>query len=556
MCQHLGVSFLPRPAALAALEDQEFDVVVVGAGMTGTGVAVDAASRGLRVALLDGGDIASGTSSKSSKMAHGGLRYLQQKEFRLVYENLHERQRLLTNAPHLIRPLPFLIPLFGKNGVVSKTVAKSYATALRLYDLTGGWRIGQRYQKVTKEQTLAHLPSLRVDRLVAGFLYFDARGDDARVALTLARTAAQHGAVVVNYARVTSVTHDAEGAITGVVVTDQSSSTTLTVRARCVVNASGVWADEIFTMTERAPSHRITPAKGVHLTVPFHRLPADVALVMAVPGDRRSIFVLPFEEAAFTFIGTTDTAFDGDIDTPLCTPDDVTYLLNAVNASTDAALTPDDITGLWAGLRPLLRPQEGATVSERTADLSRRHSVQVGSDGAVHITGGKWTTYRQMAEDTVDVVVDRLGVRHRCATKRLPLFGAPGTVPAWSRDASSSLHTHLWRRYGDEGRVILDLIGDHPELGDVAIEGLPYRLAEFVYAAQHELAVTLIDLLTRRTRAHLQDARATLRAANHVATAVAPWLGWRPDDVSREVASYRALVHSEFTAAGLPLKEQ
>jgi glycerol-3-phosphate dehydrogenase len=552
MCQHLGVTFLPRHHAIAALGADHFDVLVIGGGMTGTGVALDAAARGLRVALVDAGDLASGTSSKSSKMAHGGLRYLQQKEFRLVYENLRERQRLLTNAPHLIRPLPFLIPLFGKNGVVSKTVAKSYATALRLYDLTGGWRIGHRYQKVTKDATLAHLPTLNVERLVAGFLYFDARGDDARVALTLARTASTRGAVIANYVRVTGLTHADDGTVTGASVLDVVSGKALTITARCVVNASGVWADEIFSMAERTPSHRITPAKGVHVTVPFERLPADVALVLAVPGDRRSVFVLPFEEAAFTFIGTTDTPYDGSLDSPYCTGEDVDYLLRAVNASTTANLTREDITGLWAGLRPLLNPEKGDTVSERTADLSRRHKVSTGADGVVHITGGKWTTYRKMAEDTVDAVSARLGRRTRCTTTSLPLYGAPRTIENWTREENDARATHWWQRYGEAGRDIEALVVEQPELGAIAIAGLPYRKAEFVYGVRDELAVTLIDLLARRTRAHLQDARATLTAAPDIAKLVSPWTGWSPEQCAQEVARYRDLVLQEFTHAGLP----
>ncbi|HEV7958580.1 MAG TPA: glycerol-3-phosphate dehydrogenase/oxidase, partial [Acidimicrobiales bacterium] len=393
-----------RDDAVRALSSRSFDVVIIGAGMTGAGVALDAASRGLRVALIDGGDIASGTSSKSSKMAHGGLRYLQQKEFLLVYENLHERQRMLRNVPYLVRPLPFLIPLFGSNGVASKTLVRGYATALRIYDASGAWRIGHRYRRVTREEALSHLPTLRTDRLVAGFLYYDARGDDARVALTLAKSAAlMFDATVANYVRATGVT-DINGRVTGVVCRDELANTEFTIPTRSVVNASGVWADRIFTITEHQPSHRITPAKGVHVSVPQSRLPADVAAVLPVPDDRRSIFVVPFEDAPFTYVGTTDTAYDGSLDTPSCTPEDVAYLLATVNASTSSDLTTKDVTGVWAGLRPLLAPEKGKKMSERTADLSRRHRVTDSGDGVVHVTGGKWTTYRKMAQDAVDAL--------------------------------------------------------------------------------------------------------------------------------------------------------
>lgn len=536
-----------RAQALSALQTNQFDVVVIGAGMTGTGVAVDCASRGLKVALLDSGDFASGTSSKSSKMVHGGLRYLQQKEFRLVYENLRERQRLLENAPYLVRPLPFLIPLFGKDGVVSKTVTKAYATALRLYDITGGWRIGQRYRQIDKAEALRHLPTLKADALVSGFIYLDARGDDARVALTLARTAVDHGAVAANYVRVAAVERNERGQVNAVLCHDEITGTDFTVRTSTIVNASGVWADAIFSMAENEESHRITPAKGVHISVPASKLPADVAAVFNVPGDRRSIFVVPFEDAPYTFVGTTDTAYDGDLDTPDCNEDDVAYLLKAVNNSTSSNIGVADITGVWAGLRPLLAPQGGKELSERTADLSRRHQVTDSKDGVVHITGGKWTTYRQMAEDTVDALGHYFPKLGKVKTKNLRLHGVSKWVP------ETPLAKQLYMRFGDDARIILTLIGTDPTLGEPVIEGQSYIAGEFVFCAQEEMATSLIDLLTRRTRAHLHDARATLASTEKVARLVAPHLKWDESRISKEIASYQQLVAREFKAAGLPL---
>lgn len=538
-----------RAQSLDNFSTIEYDVVVVGAGMTGAGVALDAASRGLRVALLDAGDIASGTSSKSSKMVHGGLRYLQQKEFRLVYENLRERQRLLENAPFLVRPLPFLIPLFGRDGTVSKALAKGYATALRLYDLTGGWRIGARYKKITRDEALAHLPTLHTERLVAGFIYMDARGDDARVALTLARSAAlDFGADVANYVKVVGFSHRDNGRVSEVLCHDTMTGADLTLRTKTVVNASGVWADSVFNMSERTPSHQITPAKGVHITVPRHRLPADIAAVLTVPNDRRSIFIVPFEEAPYTFIGTTDTSYDGSLDQPECSPDDVAYLLNAVNAWTSSDLTAEDVTGLWAGLRPLLAPKSTEKISERTADLSRRHRVTNTHDGVIHVTGGKWTTYRQMAEDGVDALKPYFAKLTASKTKGLRLHGAGPWRP---RD---EFETHLYQRFGSDAQTVLHLAHDEPELSELVIEGLPFIGAEFVYSARHEMATSLVDLLTRRTRAHLQDARATLAAAPKIARLVAQELGWDDVEIEAQIHSYGALVTSEFTAAGITVE--
>ena len=539
------MSSFTRLDALRALESTRYDVVVIGAGMTGAGVALDAASRGLRVALIDSGDVGSGTSSKSSKMVHGGLRYLQQKEFRLVHENLRERQRLLENAPFLVRPLPFLIPLFGSNGVASKALVKGYATALRFYDWAGGWRIGHRYRKIGREEAIGYMPTLRADRLVAGFLYYDARGDDARVALLAARTAAlDYGADVANYVRAIGIEHDENGRVRTVTARDEQTGATISIATRCVVNATGVWADRVIAMANGTASSVITPAKGVHISVPSERLPASVAAVFAVANDRRSIFVVPFEDAPYTFVGTTDTAYDGELDEPMCDPDDVAYLLNAVNASTDSALTVDDVTGVWAGLRPLLAPHAGQNLSARTADLSRRHRVIDSGDAVIHVTGGKWTTYRQMAEDAVDAAGRYVG-RSPVRTKHLRYHGTGPWRP------TTDLETHLYRRYGQDALEILAMIADDPTLAEAPIAHQPYVLGEFLYSVQHEMAQSLVDLLTRRTRAHLHDARATLAAAPRIAQAVARDFAWSEDEIRVQLAAYADLVSRELAAAGL-----
>ncbi|HLN17755.1 MAG TPA: glycerol-3-phosphate dehydrogenase/oxidase [Acidimicrobiales bacterium] len=548
-----------REEALARLGREHFDVLVIGGGITGAGVALDAASRGLRVALVDKGDFASGTSSKSSKMVHGGIRYLTQRELRLVYENLAERQRLLDNAPHLVSPLPFLIPLFGHDGVVAKTVARSYSSALLLYDATGGLRIGNHHRRVDREVALEHLPLLRTDRLVAGFLYFDARADDARLALTVVRTAVlDFGAVAANYAPVTGFLTDVGGRVVGARVEPVGATEALEVRASVVVNAGGVWADEVRALDEGHDPRSLRPAKGVHVTVPLDRLPCDIAAVLPVPKDRRSIFVVPWPEAGFVYLGTTDTSYAGPLDDPLCTGDDVDYLLGTANAATTAGLTRADVTGVWAGLRPLLAPQDPAEqLSERTADLSRRHAVFSAPSGLVTVTGGKLTTYRKMAEDTVDEVARQLRGRAigRCVTKRLALRGAPKTGgQPWTADhrglAPAAL-AHLRARYGTEAGEVLRSAEGRPELLTPLVDGLPYLGVEFVHAVRREMARSLDDLLARRTRAVLLDARASAAAAGAVARLVTPELGWDEATAAAEVARFTAFTRHTLEAAGL-----
>ena len=529
-----------RAGALERLGRESFDVLVIGGGITGAGVALDSAARGLRTALVERNDFASGTSSKSSKLVHGGLRYLQQKEYVLVYENLAERQRLLDNAPHLVHPLPFLIPLFGKEGVVNKTVAKAYATALWLYDLTGGLRIGKRHKRLSREEALSHLPTLRGDRLVAAFLYWDARTDDARLTLEVLRTAAlDYGAVIVNYAPVTEVLHQA-GAVSGARLADGT-----TVRAAVVVNAAGVWADDVRALDEGTHPNSIRPAKGIHLTVPASKLPADIAAVIPVPQDRRSIFVVPWDGQ--TYIGTTDTDYDGPIDDPQCTPEDVAYLLGAINTFVSEPLTVDDVTGTWAGLRPLVKDAR----SERTADLSRRHKVGVSDQGMISITGGKLTTYRKMAADTVDVVVRRLGRgARRSPTRKLAIRGAAGAERV--AGVEQPLLDHLVGRYGGEATAVIDLLRADPDLGRPLVPGLPYVRAEAVYAVRQEMALTLADVLSRRTRALLRARDATAEAADDVARVIAADLDWDEDMIAAQVAAFRALVERERESGNLP----
>ena len=542
-----------RAASLDALRTQTFDLVVVGGGVTGAGVALDAASRGLRTALIERDDFASGTSSKSSKMVHGGLRYLQQGEIGLVYEALAERQRLLNNAPHLVHELPFLIPLIFKGGVIPPKISRLLGLAMWGYDLTGGLRIGKRHRRIDKETALEYMSSLPPDNLVSAYLYYDAGDDDARLVLALCRTAAlHHGAVVANGVGAVGFENDADGAIERVRVTADGEE--FDIRTAAVVNAAGVFSDEVRALDEGTDPHSIRPAKGIHITVPHHLIGNTIAAVIPVPGDRRSVFVVPHGD--LTYIGTTDTDYDGPIDDPQCTPEDIDYLLRAINASCVNEVTTDDIVGTWAGLRPLVK----SASSGRTADLSRHHKVRRSSSGVITITGGKLTTYRRMAADTVDAVVRWLGDdapadARRSRTKKLRLRGADGhttvVAAAGRMGIDAELAEHLAGRYGGEARALLAMIQADPELATPIVAGQEYVEAEVVFAARHEMARSVDDVLSRRTRARLWGRDDSVDAAERVAELLAAELGWDEAQRDASVAEYRALCEHEREFAGL-----
>ena len=547
-----------RDDALRRLADTHFDVLVIGGGVTGAGTALDAASRGLRTALVERYDFASGTSSKSSKLVHGGLRYLQQGDVRLVYEALAERQRLRKNAPHLVKVLPFLLPVFGKGGVIPKKLSRALGSAMWMYDLTGGFRIGKLHKRISADEAVAHMPTLPREKLASSYLYYDAQADDARLTLTLTRTAAiDFGAAVANGTRVVAILKgdDAKACGATVEATDSQGVTrTFDITADAVVNAGGVWSDDVRLLDEGTHPDSIRPAKGIHISVPWAKVRNDIAVVVPVRKDKRSIFVVPWGE--FTYIGTTDTDYDGPIDDPQCTPADIAYLLGAMNDAMTSELTVDDIVGTWAGLRPLVRDAG----SERTADLSRRHRVTPSASGVVTVTGGKLTTYREMAADTIDVVLsDVLGakvmerVTKHSRTKRLALRGAEGFEQVLkASDARALLGSarveHLAHRYGGESRVLIAMIEHDSTLGEPLVEGLPYLKAEAVYAARYEMARSLDDILSRRTRARLLGRDASGEAAPAVAALVASDLGWDDDEQQRQVKAFRALLDEERAA--------
>ena len=546
-----------RQVAMGRLRSTTFDVVVVGGGITGAGCALDAASRGLRTALVEKGDFASGTSSKSSKLVHGGLRYLEHGEVGLVYEALAERQRLRRNAPHLVKVLPFLVPVLAE-GPGAQAGGRAMGTAMWMYDLTGGARIGRLHQRLSAAAVRDHLPTVRPESLDSSYLYYDARADDARLCLAVARTAAiSHGAVVVNGVEVTGFGHDQDGRVDRVDVIADGTSFGITTGA--VVNATGVWADRVAGLEGGDGAHTLRPAKGVHLTVPWHKVRNDVAVILPVPGDDRSVFVVPWGDLAY--IGTTDTDYDGPLDDPQCTAADIAYLLAAVNAVLLTPLTTSDVVGTWAGLRPLV---DDADAASRTADLSRRHQVHRSHTGVVTVTGGKLTTYRDMATDAIDEVVRHvleLGgvdrIRRRSRTAHLRLQGAAGyddVVATADRLSSLPPDTvrHLADRYGGDARTVIAMAEADPALAEPLVPGLPYLRAEALYGVRYEMARSVDDVLSRRTRARLLARDDSARAAGAVAALIGPELGWDEQEQERQAASYRVSVTAERTAADLP----
>ena len=527
-----------REAELQSLRSTQFDVLVVGGGVTGLGVALDAASRGLKVALVERDDFASGTSSKSSKLIHGGVRYLQQGEVALVYEALHERHRLKRNAPHLVQTLPFMIPILKRDGVVSRKIARALGTALWMYDLTGGWRIGKFHRRLKADKAFTHLPTMDRQRLGSAYLYFDAMADDARVCLALARTAQNYGAVVLNYTRVEKILHNENGQASGAVVKPYDTEA-FAIDARVVVNAAGVWSDEVMTSDAGKNPDSIRPAKGVHLTVPWKMVRNDLAVVIPVPGDRRSLFLVPWipnydGTYQYTYVGTTDTDYQGSINDPQCTSVDINYVLKALNAAVMTNISADDVTAVWSGLRPLVKSVNGEKISSRTADLSRRHKVSKSKSGVITIAGGKLTTYRKMAQDTIDEALTQLQKSAKCKTKNLKLIGATTSTP--KTNAKSAMH--LAARFGTEAKLINEMIAENPSLGEQLIAGLPYLKAEAVFAVKYEMARTLDDILSRRTRARIINRRASVASARAVAELIAPLLNWGEQEVNNQVLAY------------------
>ena len=522
-------------------------MLVIGGGVTGVGCALDAVTRGLSVALVEQRDLASGTSSRSSKLLHGGLRYLEQRDFALVREALRERGLLTgTICPHLVRPVSFLLPLTTR--IWHRLY---YGAGVLLYDLLAFAKGNPlpRHRHLSRTTALELAPGLRRSSLVGGILYYDAQVDDARHTLAVARTASRHGAAVVTSMQVTDLIHE-DDTVVGVRLRDLETGDELEARATKVVNATGVWIDDIQDMA--GPTGlRVTAAKGVHVVVPRDRIASDTGIILRTP--RSVLFIIPW--GAHWLVGTTDTEWELDRAHPAASGADIDYVLDQANRALERPLTRADIVGVYAGLRPLLHGE-----GDDTTTLSREHAVAESVPGLVSIAGGKYTTYRVMAADAIDRVrtgIDR-PVPDSC-TAEIPLVGSDDW-PVWSNRAPELAAAHdlpvdiverlLWR-HGARIVDVLALADERPELREI-LDGGGYVAAEVVHAARHEGALHLDDVLARRMRISIENEGRGTRVAEAAAELMGAELGWSPDRVDAEVTTWYQRVEAERRANAAP----
>ena len=529
-----------RAEAWKSLDGAELDVLVVGGGVTGAGVALDAATRGLRVALAEARDFASGTSSRSSKLFHGGLRYLEQLNLGLVREALKERELMLSRiAPHLVKPVPFLYPL------THHFWERPYVEAgMLLYDTMAGNRSVPRHRQYTRTGARKLCPALRPDALTGAIRYYDAQADDARHTLTVARTAAAYGATVLNSAEVVEFAHAGER-IVGAKIRDVETGNQIQVSANVVVNCTGVWTDDIQSLAGGRGRFHVRASKGVHIVVARDRINSEVGLILRT--EKSVLFVIPW--GTHWIIGTTDTDWSLNKAHPAASRSDIDYILDHVNRVLSVPLTHDDIQGVYAGLRPLL-----AGESENTSQLSREHAVARPQPGLISIAGGKYTTYRVMAADAVDATITDIGRPiPRSVTEHTPLVGAEGYLALTNQIVTLAQQYHLpvWKmrhllnRYGSLVHEVLRPTEDDPALLEPIPGAEEYLLAEIHYAVTHEGALHVDDLLARRTRISIETPHRGTESAEAVAAVAAPLLGWDEDRTKAEVDAYHARVEAE-----------
>jgi len=540
-----------RDAAITALKEKELDILVVGGGIVGTGSALDAVTRGLRVGMVEARDWSSGTSSRSSKLVHGGIRYLEQLDFRLVREALKERGLLLQRlAPHLVKPVRFLYPL--QKRVIERVYVGAGMLLYDIFSYTGGRPPGvPHHRHLSKRQVMRMAPSLANDALIGGITYYDAQVDDARYVSVLARTASFYGAHVASRVRVEGFIKVGQRVV-GVHAHDLETGEKFEIRAKQVVNATGVWTDDTQAMVGERGQFKVRASKGVHLVVPRDRFQSKLGLLLRT--EKSVLFVIPW--GRHWLIGTTDTDWNLDKAHPAATAADIDYILEHVNSVLAVPLTRDDVEGVYAGLRPLL-----AGESDQTSKLSREHIVAHSVPGLVVVAGGKWTTYRIMAKDAIDEAVAALDANvPSSATEEIALLGAEGYQAAWNKRAkigrAFGMHKvrieHLLNRYGTMTDELLDLIRDDPSLGEALPGADDYIGAEVVYAASHEGALHLEDVLARRTRVSIEAWDRGVSAAPVAAALMARVHGWDQERIDMEVSNYLNRVAAERESQTMP----
>jgi len=534
-----------------------WDLIIIGGGATGLGAAVDAAARGYRTLLLEQGDFAKGTSSRSTKLIHGGVRYLQQGNLKLVRESLRERGLLTRNAPHLVNHLAFIVPNY------TWWEGPFYGAGLKIYDrLAGKLGLGPS-RHLSRKATLECLPTLEPKGLRGGTIYYDGQFDDARLAIALAQTAVDLGGTVLNYVQVTGLlkksastatkssgdrrqalargrladSPQSAGAICGVVARDMETGREYRIAARGVINATGIFTDTIRRLDQPNAAGVIAPSQGAHIVLDRSFLPGDSAIMVPKTDDRRVLFAIPWHERVL--IGTTETTVSKPALEPRPLREEIEFLLKHAARYLTKDPKPKDVLSAFAGLRPLVK--HGKT--RNTALVPRDHTIMVSAAGLVTITGGKWTTYRKMAEDTVDCAAEVAGLEKRtCNTADLRLHGADGGEQRTETgDARSELKAHILRTYGSDGAAVLTLIDGQPALNERLHPDLPYRAAEVIWAVRHEMARTVEDVLSRRTRLLLLDARASIEISPRVARWIAQETGRDEKWERQQLAAYRSL---------------
>jgi len=541
-----------RVDAMLALKNDEFDILVIGGGINGAGIALDAASRGLKVALVEMSDFAAGTSSKSSKLIHGGLRYLEQYDFKLVREALQERELMVTTlAPHLVKPVSFLYPLH------EKFKERTYVGAgMALYDALRGFKRALPWHKHISQKELSEVaPSLRLDLITGGYQYFDAQVDDARHTMMIARTAAKYGAIITTRTSCKSLIREGRK-VQGAVIVDTESGEEITVKAKCTIMAAGVWTDSLYDSFGIKPGYRVRMSKGAHIVVPGSAIKSNTGVIIKT--ELSVLFIIPWGDK--WIVGTTDTDYNDDPAAPLATREDVNYILAQANRVLEPKLDKSQVIGVFAGLRPLVSSDPDSA----TTELSREHVVDHPVPGFVTIAGGKYTTYRVMSEDAVDSAVsDLMRIVPDSCTEGLAIIGADGYSVLLNKaddlasdyGVSSSAILHLLERYGSLFHEVLEPAILDKNWSKPIVESLPYLRAEILYAVTHEGARSIDDVLSRRTRISFEASDQGTSAVEEVGEIISKVLGWNKTQTQASIDEYLAIVEEQRSALERTLRE-